>query len=222
MKKTDLNKNIYLSTGNKKLMGNDSSYYLIWNLPAVTTCPYATDLCIKSCYAKKAERLYPQVLPCREMNYQESLKDLFVKDMIHHIDYNLSLNKNKDKQCYFRIHESGDMYSLKYLINWTKIATAFPKVKFLAYTKSVQFISEFVSNGGQVPKNLTFRYSVWDDTNVNDIQLANSLKLPIYTAFTKDIIMDKVAQEGYYNCLCKCQSCKVCYSTCSKIAVTIH
>jgi hypothetical protein len=222
MKKTELNKNIYLSTGNKKLKENETSFFLIWNLPAVTTCPYATELCKKSCYARKAERLYPQVLPSRELNYQESLKPSFVQDMIDHIQYQLDRPKNKGKKCYFRIHESGDLFSLDYFIRWTYIASCFPEVQFLAYTKSIAYIYLYHANGYKVPNNLIIRFSVWDDTNQMDIEIAKKLDLPIYTAFDKKVLDEKIQTEDYNYCHCNCQTCKMCYTSIKRIATAIH
>lgn len=37
-----------ITKGNKKLINNDKVRWMIWNLPAITTCPFATDHCKKS------------------------------------------------------------------------------------------------------------------------------------------------------------------------------
>ena len=44
-----------LSEGNAKLKPTGAVKYLIWNIPAIKTCPYATEHCKKACYAIKAE-----------------------------------------------------------------------------------------------------------------------------------------------------------------------
>lgn len=72
--------------GNKKLVNTGSVRFMIWNLPAIKTCPYATAHCKKYCYAKKAENVYPDCLPCRERNFNETLKDDFVENMIFTIE----------------------------------------------------------------------------------------------------------------------------------------
>ena len=215
--KKDLNQNIYISEGNKKLKRNDNSYFLIWSLPSVVTCPYATSLCKKSCYAKKAERQYKQVLPCRERNLQESRKSSFVADMVQSITYYTNLPKNKDKQCFFRIHESGDFYNLPYLIKWMQIAEQLPDVTFTAYTKSVSFVNAVRSH---IPKNLVIRYSIWDDTREKDVQLAQKLNLPIFTAKDKG---ELESLKEYSICPNDCSRCKKCYSNKYKrIAIAIH
>lgn len=114
-----------LSFGNRKLpttMG-------IFNLPAVKTCPGSTPECRKWCYARKAERIYPQVLPFRENNFKMSLLDSFETD----IEAELA---RKRKVNTVRIHESGDFYNQKYLDKWLSIARKHPELTFFAYTKN--------------------------------------------------------------------------------------
>lgn len=220
MKKSELNGNIYLSEGNRKLERNENEYFLIWSLPSVKTCPYRTNLCENACYAKKAERVYKTVLPCREKNLLESRKDSFIKDMISTIHYYINKPKNKDKACYFRIHESGDFYTEEYMLKWFEIANAFPQIKFLAYTKSLIW---YVNNREKCPSNLLVRFSVWKDTKQNYIDVANSFNIPIYTAFPKEELTDKVNFGGYTKCDCYCKKCKKCYGNNYKsIAVAIH
>ena len=215
--KKDLNPNIYISEGNIKLKRNDSSYFLIWSLPSQITCPYATEQCKESCYAKKAERQYKQVLPCRQRNLQETHKKSFVADMVQAITYYVNLPKNKGKQAYFRIHEAGDIYSLSYLYKWIEIAQRLPDVIFTAYTKSVKFIDAVYND---IPENLVIRYSIWDDTSQKDVQLARRLRLPIFTAKDKT---ELYTLPEYSICPNDCSICKKCYSNnYHKIAIAIH
>ena len=130
-----LNVNI---NGNKKLKNNETTRFMIWNLPSVITCPYRTALCEKSCYAQKAERVYPQVLPSRERNLEESKQEDFVENMIFTIEKHLVSKAFQGKKTVFRIHESGDFYNINYARKWVEIAKHFENDKriiFLAYTK---------------------------------------------------------------------------------------
>lgn len=222
IKRNELNQNIYLSTGNIKLKSTENAFYLIFNLPAVVTCPQRTSMCEAMCYARKAEQLYPQVLPCREKNLLETRKNYFPLDMVNHIKYHLRLKKNDGKQCFFRWHESCDIFHQGYFYSICQIAEALPDVKFLAYTKSIDIVSEYC-NYFDIPANLTIRFSVWDDTAVGDINTANKLGLPIYTAFPKKELDTMVELEAYTKCDCICENCKKCFDkSVSKIAVAIH
>jgi hypothetical protein len=147
---------MYLS--NKNLVMEN---VLIWNLPSGVTCPGKTSMCDKHCYAKKAERFCPHVLECRYENLRDSKSPKFVENMIAAIRGKVVKNKNFNG--HFRIHESGDFYSQKYLDDWMEIASAFPKIKFLAYTKSFH-----LSFNSQVD-NVEIVMSVWPDTKMGDI-----------------------------------------------------
>lgn len=116
---------VFISRGNTKL----SSAVGIFNLPAVKTCPNCKS-CASSCYAWKAEKIYPMVLPCRERNYEASRSPHFVPMVVE-------LVKSMSRSLrYFRIHESGDFYSAEYARKWEEIASALPEIQFYGYTKS--------------------------------------------------------------------------------------
>lgn len=83
----------------------------------------------------------------------------FVSSMIERIKN--SYKHSSKVPMYFRIHESGDFYSEKYFEKWVEIVNDFKseeykKLHFVAYTKQIKRISEFLKN-----KNL----------NINDINM---------------------------------------------------
>lgn len=207
MKHLNINTN-----GNKKLRNTEKIRFMIWNLPAQKTCPFATELCKKNCYAKKAERVYPQVLPCRENNYQETLKADFVENMIHTIETELNTKKYKNKLAIFRIHESGDFYNLEYAAKWIKIAKHFEndkRVKFLAYTKSITYFINCGFGLSGFPSNLVIRSSLWKDTKPDKVELTTAFNIPIYTALTEfEMIEEK--KNGHFFDICKCDDCANC------------
>jgi hypothetical protein len=212
-----LNVNI---NGNKKLQNTETIRYMIWNLPAVKTCPFRTEMCEKSCYARKAERVYPQVLPAREQNYEDSLSVNFVHNMIHTIEKRLNSKAFSGKKCVFRIHESGDFYSMEYTRKWLDICKHFEgdeRIVFLAYTKSISY---FVNLGygrtclprdpkTSFPSNIVIRSSIWKDTAPDKIALTNVYEFPIYTALTQDEI-DAERENGKKFAICKCENCSTC------------
>lgn len=218
--KSELNSKIYLSDGNIKLMGDASNVFLIWNIPSRITCLWKTEMCEKLCYAKKAEVFRPNVLKCRQQNLEESRLNTFVHDMVDHIIWNASKPSNKGKQIWFRIHESGDFYSLEYLKKWIKIAKKFPGINFLAYTKAVRLVEMVIDD---IPSNFVIRYSVWEDSKPEELEIAAKLELPIYTAFDKKVLVKKIESEGFTKCDCDCKVCKKCYTVKNpKLAVAVH
>lgn len=223
----------YISTGNKKLIsditidehGNDGTLFLIYNLPAKKTCPFATAHCAKACYARKAEQNYPDCLPCRERNF-DATKDpvfftAFMIRALHHIcNLNFKTPYRDAKHITMRIHESGDFYSIDYMISWFTIADFCKDIKnldFMAYTKSIQFYDMLYRNGYRKTRRFHVRYSIWNDTDKNDIALAEKHHLPIYTAFDGDM------PKGFFECRCEdCGHCRECFSERKKIACKIH
>lgn len=210
-----------ISDGNKKLKSNDKVRYIIWNLPAISTCPYATAHCKKSCYACKSEKAYPTVLPARKRNYEFSLTDDFVPVMISYILSTVAWErKHGNRLVWVRIHESGDFYNRGYVEKWLKImrivnAFAGDQVVFHAYTKSLPFF-----DGVNIPKNFVLMSSIWDDTKPEMVALTEKLGLPIYTAYAKGH-----EPKGTLHCDCNdCANCQICIKakTGDVVACEIH
>ncbi len=117
-----------------------------FNLPAVSTCPFA-DTCKKICYADKGTFKYPVVQAKYHSNYELTKnKDLFIKVVQSEII--------KKRIEYVRIHSSGDFYNLKYLNAWIEIARSNPNVIFYGYTKSVPLFKKV-----DLPQNFIFCFS---------------------------------------------------------------
>lgn len=113
----------YIKAGNKKIHNN----CLIFSIP--TSACFGCGKQCKSCYAQKAEKFYPNVLPCRTRNLQHSKKSSFVSKINEIL--------NKSSKPFFRIHEAGDFYSQAYVNKWTRIAKDNPSKFFYAYTKKL-------------------------------------------------------------------------------------
>jgi len=197
---------ITLSEGNKKLIPSKDAKFLIWNLPAIVTCPFATEHCRSLCYALKAERVYPSVKKSRYEHFELSKSNDFVNRMIFTINAYMNRPSYKNaKKVIVRIHESGDFYNLKYTLAWLDIALAFlnnKKIVFMAYTKSVDYFK-----GLTLPDNMVVRFSLWDDTKLKDAMIAKIMGLPIYTAVDK--FTNETAKE---KCPCKdCGKCGKCW-----------
>ena len=124
------------------------------------TCPFAKD-CVKYCYAQKGNyKRFPIIQELMEKKYNISKQDNFVDLMTNEII--------KKKAKYIRIHDSGDFYSIKYLLKWVDIANANKEVIFYAYTKSIKFFKGAVN----IPKNLKIIFSEGSKTD----NLINTLK----------------------------------------------
>ena len=190
----------YVSNGNKKLKPNKETRFLIWSLPAIKTCPYATEMCKGACYARKAEKQYPNALRSRERNLEFSRSADFVDIMTAYIHKRCKhyLYRRADR-IVFRMHESGDFYSREYFEKWAEIArncADIPNLIFMGYTKSLPFVHD-------IPANMVIRSSVWADTAREMLEITERENYPIYTAvpkFTTETDSEK----------CECLDCGTC------------
>ena len=209
-----LNHDIYLSTSNHKLQPTKEIAFLIWSLPSKITCPYRTAHCEAECYAVKAEIQYPDCLPCRYRNLEETKKVSFVEDMTKRI---LSYYKNNRKPTLIvRIHESGDFYNKEYANKWLAImdnCKHIKGIKFIAYTKSFKFF-----DGVKLPKNFSLRASIWDDTAPEQLEIVKRNNWNIYTAVEKFETGDQ-----FTRCRCAdCATCGKCWQNYKDIRCEIH
>lgn len=204
----------YISRKNKKLQPNELTDFIIWNLPAVFTCPGRTGHCTKDCYALAAENYRPNVRACRVRNYLFSRLPIFTDYMTDKI-LKIAARSSK-KYIIVRVHESGDFYNLAYVEKWLEImqrCSVDPRIHFIAYTKSSRFF-----DGRQLPKNFSLRASVWDDTPEADLEIIRRNDWPIYTA------VDKFRKGDHFTpCPCKdCARCRKCWQAYKDIRCPIH
>ncbi len=176
-----------LQMGNRKLPSTTG----IWNLPSGKTCPKSTEECRKWCYAKKAERMYPNVLPFRKMNLLLTTEPILFIEIICQEIFDRDIKV-------VRIHESGDFYNQTYLENWFSISIMFPDVVFYAYTKSYHL--DFTLR----PKNFIVLLS--DD---------NKLLKKHWNLFDGiTIVMEDIKKipKGWILCPNDCKLCDCCYN----------
>ena len=212
-----LNKNAkyHISDRNKKLVPSRLVNFLIWNLPAVKTCPFRTRLCEKFCYAKKAEWFYKNALPARLDNLAASKSADFVEFMTAFILG--KARRQRKPRLIVRIHESGDFYNREYAEKWLQIARNCQdceKVLFIAYTKSFVYF-----DGVDLPSNFSLRASIWADTDPEQVKIILRNGWPIYTA-----VDAFTPADAFHQCRCEdCATCGACWDkTIPDIRCEIH
>jgi hypothetical protein len=134
------------------------------------SCPGATSVCEKICYAGKLEKVYKGVKNVLLTNW-EQLKDAnqqqmeaLLYQMIDEFDKECD---KKNAQKLFRIHWDGDFFNSVYTMAWKNVIKAFPSIQFWVYTRS-DFAVPILSN----VDNLSLYFSTDDD----NWQLASELK----------------------------------------------
>lgn len=116
-----------LTPGNKKL-----GEHLIWSfgLPSgrPDLCTGLTDVCQEHCYARRMERLRPDVRARYEKNLRLSRLPDFAQRMRYFI-----LNH---EIAVVRVHVGGDFYAARYARKWLRVMQRLPCVRFFFYTRA--------------------------------------------------------------------------------------
>jgi hypothetical protein len=134
------------------------------------SCPGATSVCEKICYAGNLERIYKGVKEILVDNWNQ-LKDA-TQPQMEALLYQMidEFDKDCDKrnaQKLFRIHWDGDFFNATYTMAWKNVILAFPGIQFWVYTRS-DFAVPILSD----VDNLSLYFSADDD----NWQLAEKLK----------------------------------------------
>jgi len=146
------------SPGNAKLIGIPSM-----SLLSGYSCPFADECFTKvdlktnkiidgpqqkyRCFSATAENIFPSVLKQRKFNFDllRSLKT--TKEMAKLILESMPNPKKK----IIRIHVAGDFFNQTYFDAWIEVAKSKPDFLFYAYTKSLQY---WVNRLTDIPENL--------------------------------------------------------------------
>lgn len=112
-----------------------------FGLPAgkAFSCPGATSVCEKVCYAGKLEKVYKGVRNILVTNYEQLLATdkmgmvNLLNDMI--VDFKKDCDKRGAEKL-FRIHWDGDFFSVTYAMAWAMVIELHKDVQFWAYTRS--------------------------------------------------------------------------------------
>lgn len=154
--------------------GNGSLIQNTFGLPAGKnySCPDATSICEKVCYAGKLEKLYKAVKANLLHNWE------LLKDADHDEIFNLLTDMINDfkKDCakrnaekLFRIHWDGDFFNTIYTQAWGQVIENNPDIQFWVYTrvKSAALILKDLPN-------LSLYYSTDSDNVATGKELSNN------------------------------------------------
>jgi len=103
------------------------------------SCPGATSICEKICYAGKLEKIYKGVRAILTANFEALSTATYggmvtlLSDMID--EYRAEALKAGDA-LKFRIHWDGDFFSRDYASAWREVIIANPDIQFWVYTRS--------------------------------------------------------------------------------------
>ncbi len=196
-------------------LGNAKLGKKIWafSLPAETTCPGASEWCLKHCYMKPLEKLRKFILPMYEHNYKLSMRPDFAQRAIAELQYKGMMHPEAR---IVRVHVDGDFYDNDYISKWIKIAKAFPDWKFYAYTKSwrVPNLLPALNKLRALPK-FSLRASTDDTTETPPLGWKEA-------GIGKCKSTDSPKGCEFYNTLVQCDKCRVCIGKTYSIALKAH
>ena len=138
--------NLLTQNSKMKKMSGPKTYN--FGIPAKTTCPQAKD-CLKFCYAQKGAYRWPVVRAAYSRRLELTKSENFLLAITNELD------RKKVKR--LRLHDSGDIYSEKYLSNLINLAQIREHIIFYAYTKSVKLIKDWEY---LIPKNFILIFSL--------------------------------------------------------------
>ena len=139
------------------------------------SCPGATSICEKICYAGRLERMRPSVKNVMLHNW-ELLKDAdlntiesLLVDMVS--DFEKECEKWEAPKA-FRIHWDGDFFKDAYTLAWANTIKRFPDIKFWTYTR--------VPAAAAVFNELKLsNLSIYFSADLENINMARESGLPI-------------------------------------------
>ena len=184
--------------------GKQASIANTFGLPAGKdfSCPGATSICSKVCYAGKLEKLFPNVRETLMHNW-ELLKDADINLMVDLLD-NMILDFIKDcdrrnAPKVFRIHWDGDFFNTTYEYAWQKVIMMHEDVQFWCYTRVK---SAAYSLSGL--DNLSLYYSTDADNKqiAEQVQRETDTKLAYLAMTFEDAKQDMLNMTGKVGAKC--------------------
>ena len=176
---------VCISKGNSKL-GEIKSV----SLPSGLTCIKCG--CNKKCYAKKIERLRPNV----RNSYIRNLTILEEDPQTYWREVEAAIMTSR----FFRFHVSGDIPDWDYLIKMVSIAVRNLHCEILCFTKKYEIVNRYLSNVGDLPPNLHMIFSAWVD-----LKMVNPFHLPEAHVLYRD--GTTTAREDAKKCGGNCTEC---------------
>lgn len=185
-------KDVTISQGNSK-MGMIRSV----SLPSVVTCVNCK--CNTICYARKIERLRPNVARSYIRNLQTLTAD---PDR-----YWRMVEGAIKASSLFRFHVSGDIPDSTYFDKMVEVAARNQHCKILCFTKKYGIVNTYLSKVGRLPDNLRIIFSAWIG-----LKMVNPFLLP--EAHIRFKNGETTARPDAIECFGNCSECATCDGGC--------
>lgn len=192
-----MEEHVCISKGNTK-MGSLQSV----SLPSIITCRKCE--CNTKCYARKIERLRPNVAK----SYQRNLRILRDEPEKYWREVEAAIMTSR----FFRFHVSGDIVNEDYLYKMIEIAARHKQTEILCFTKQYEIVNKAIDDYREIcedalvedviPKNLHIIFSGW-----SGLDMINPYKFP--EAHVKFRDGSTTANANAYSCGGNCTECAI-------------
>lgn len=196
----------HISRGNVKL-GAIPNFSLLPGATCAEGAPCFRRTEGAECYALKALRMYPQVKTAWGENTSllkgKGEYDEFVHDLEIYINRTYMKGVEATPLRWFRLHTSGDIFSVRYMDALAELAEKCPDTRFWTYTKQFDVLGRYMEVVGEVPANLNVFLSEWGSYKAPDY-----LKRMFPTAQVE--FRNGPQASGGFRCPGSCKTCKYC------------
>lgn len=185
--------------------GKQSSIANTFGLPAGKeySCPSATSVCSKVCYAGKLEKVYKGVRDVLMHNWNllsTADHDTMVSLLTQMVDDFVKDCDRREAPKLFRIHWDGDFFSDTYAYAWRRVILDRPDVKFWVYTrvKTAAHILDGIDN-------LSLYFSTDSDNKETAVYLrkaSKKIKLAYLADTFEDAKQDMLSMTGKVGAKC--------------------
>lgn len=111
----------------------------------------------EGCYAMKGRYMFANVQSAEYRRLEATKLNTWARDMVELITRKLAHKSDPDR--YFRWHDSGDVQSVEHVAKIMWIARRTPTVRYWLPTREATMVREFLTDGGEIPDNMTVRVS---------------------------------------------------------------
>lgn len=156
------------------------------------SCPGATTICEKICYAGKLEKIFKGTRELLMHNWNavqnKNIQELTAMLQFMIDEFIMDCDKYYAKK-YFRIHWDGDFYNYAYTLAWKNVILNNPEVQFWVYTR-VKSAAELLKD----IDNLSLYFSADDDNKSDAEELAKHGIKIAYLADTFDEARERMME----------------------------
>ena len=193
---------VHLSTSNRKTGGccNDLAF-------PICTCREDAPCKHGGCYCMKGTQQMSSVLAAYTRNLR--LYNTDPQDFWEQVAFKVKHNPLP----LFRFFDAGDVPDYDFFCGMVELASQFPDIKFMSFTKKYSIVNKWLTENGDLPDNLNIIFSAWHI----GWKVENPFGLPVAYVDFKDKTLNPEFPKEITSCpnqkdkTITCSSCRKCW-----------